>query len=153
MALGKLSKAEEKQLSSYQDSLRQLVDDFQEFCKEPQEVKDEEAFVALRDNVDARLEKLNSVCEEAAEFLEGIHDDQDSQAQDKSEKWQEGDRGQAVMSWLEELSDKTSFDAVSVDLEAPVSYPVELDLQTALEVSAVYDFCEALENVVPSAEG
>lgn len=76
----------------------------------------------LQEPVKESLEKLNELLEEAREFKEDVYSRLDGEYDGKSEKWQEGDRGQGVRQWIEQWSE-ASFDAI--ELETPED--IELD--------------------------
>jgi len=58
-----------------------------------------EAWEAVEEAVNA----YNGVRDDLVGMVDGEADDQQSQYDDKSEKWQEGDTGQAVQEWIESL--------------------------------------------------
>lgn len=95
--------------------------------------------VQLWEPVKQALEELNERLQEAEEFREEIHGDMDAYFGERSEKWQEGDIGQAYQEW--QSSWETSFDEVCfeqepLEIEAPdLSETVERfgELQLSLE--------------------
>jgi hypothetical protein len=107
------------------------------------EKKDElaEAVIAHNEAVNAARAKLDDVLTEVNEArdaiygaIEGIKDEKQNEFDDKSERWQEGDRGQATTTWIESIEafrdlfeDEIEVDAVE-DLEIDLS-----DLESALE--------------------
>jgi hypothetical protein len=90
-----------------------------------------------RASVEALLEDFNDKIEEAREWLEAIHDDAQQAYDDRSERWQERERGQGYQAWLEELN--TSLE------------PVEIDFPEDLELSAD-DTADLLEQVPEQPE-
>lgn len=75
----------------------------------------------LREALDAKLAAYNEVVEEASGFAADIASAADGAIGDKSEKWQEGDRGQAATAWKDEW-ENASFDAVEIE------YPDDLSI-------------------------
>jgi hypothetical protein len=70
----------------------------------------------------AALESYNEVIEETRGFVEDIASAADGQFDDKSEKWQEGDKGQQVREWIDAWQNEP-FDAIEL------SFPEELALE------------------------
>jgi hypothetical protein len=62
------------------------------------------------------LEAYNNTLDEARAFAENIASNVESFYDEKSEKWQEGDRGSAVQDMQDEW---ISFDASEVEIDAP----------------------------------
>ena len=99
----KISKADKKivdeALASVQEKyavIEQLVADINELVAE----KNQELEDAIND-YNGALSDLRSPLEET---IQGFRDE----AEDKSEKWQEGERGQEVFSWIDELESSLS---------------------------------------------
>lgn len=76
---------------------------------------------ALKAPLLAELEKYNAIVEEARGFVEDIASTADGQFDDKSEKWREGDKGQAARTWIDAWQNE-SFDALEL------TFPEELTL-------------------------
>lgn len=78
-------------------------------------------------------EAYNEVAAEASSFCEGLRDEAQGYHDDKSEKWQEGDAGQAYAQWIEEIG----LDVSMIELEEPddleVEEPAEVD-EPSMEV-------------------
>lgn len=51
------------------------------------------------------VEQYNEVLEEARGFLEDIVDQANDDFGDKSERWQDSDRGEEVRDWIDEIND------------------------------------------------
>jgi hypothetical protein len=69
--------------------------------------------------LEAATNKYNEALAEAREFAEGVASDIESHYDDKSERWQEGERGQAVQEMLGEWQ---GFDAEDLDVHRPEEY-------------------------------
>jgi hypothetical protein len=74
----------------------------------------------LKAPVEAALATYNEIAVEAAQFAADIASEAETAIDEKSEKWQDGDRGQAAMGWKDEW-EALSFDEVEID------FPDELD--------------------------
>ena len=85
----------------------------------------------LRDaweKVQEQIEKYNAVIDDAKAWAEDIASEIQSFIEDKSEAWQQGDRGQAYEEW------RSSFETVEleeVELEAPEE--IDIDLRDAAD--------------------
>lgn len=62
------------------------------------------ALEAAREQIDALTNRFNELVQEANDFIEGVHDAQQSYANDRSEAWKESDAGQNYDSWMDEWS-------------------------------------------------
>ena len=72
----------------------------------------------------AALEKYNEIVEEARGFVEDIASTADGQFDDKSEKWQEGDKGQAARNWIDAWQNEP-FDALEIAFPDELTLPDE----------------------------
>lgn len=83
------------------------------------------AVVAAKEKFEQVLSAYNEKRQEAYEYVEGLRDNFQSEFDDMSEAWQEGDRGQAA----QELID--AFDGVLGTLEQELSpeFPDELEIE------------------------
>ena len=108
MALNGISKDDQKRLMEVQARLQ----------NEAREV--EAAFELLTpaiEAVNAAIASYNEVLNEVNGIVEDIASEAESDFNDKSEKWQEGERGQAFSEWMGELQ---SFSLTEIDpVEAP----------------------------------
>lgn len=104
-------------LSQAWESFSNAVDDFNE--------KVQEEFEGLREKVAAYNEALS----EARDFVNEIAQETADYISDKSDKWQEGDKGQAYSSFQEAYE---SLDLDDVELDEPE--PVEIDCETHYEL-------------------
>lgn len=85
--------------------------------------------------VDQAVEEYNAVLAEAKAFAEGIAADAQSHYDDKSEKWQEGERGQAYQAWIGEW-ENVNLDDLEVELPAEVELP---ELSAVDELDGIAD--------------
>lgn len=70
-------------------------------------------------------EAYNALVSEAKELVEGLRDEVETYYDERSEKWQESDRGQVYQGWLQEFQ--------QIDLEeADLEEPPELDIPDCL---------------------
>lgn len=73
-----------------------------------------EAVTALRKPLDDALLAYNEAVEAARGFAQDIASQADSDLSEKSQRWQEGDKGEAAISWKDEW-ESASFNDVSVE--------------------------------------
>lgn len=85
------------------------------------------------DRVRLALEDYESVRTEAEELRDEVVSDGESAISDKSEKWQEGEKGQAASSWVEEWS---GLDLEEIELEEPDEIEIP-DLSHADDLEAL----------------
>jgi hypothetical protein len=85
--------------------------------------------------VDQAVEEYNAVLAEAKAFAEGIAADAQSHYDDKSEKWQEGERGQAYQAWVSEW-ENVNLDDLEVELPGEVELP---ELNAVDELDCIAD--------------
>jgi hypothetical protein len=109
--LGKLTNDETKKVQAeYQatvDTRAALVTAIEEFNGQ---------VAHLFDTVQGAINAHNEAGEALVETLEGIGSDQRSEYDDKSEKWQEGDRASSINEWIEKFED-AQFEEINI--EAP----------------------------------
>lgn len=55
------------------------------------------------DTINFKIAGYNELLEEARGIIDDVHSQGESDFDDKSEKWQEGERGEATREWLESL--------------------------------------------------
>lgn len=87
------------------------------------------AMAAAKEAVETELAALNESIEQAAQFMCDLHADAQSEFDERSEKWQESDRGQEFSAWVEEFQQEIPLVEIEFpdELESP-----EVDL-SALE--------------------
>jgi len=105
----------------------------------------EAAFAPVKEAVDAYNETLDAI--------RSFYADQESDAQstfdERSEKWQESDKGQAFQAWIESLGAASVLD----DLEVPTFDPIEIDDPPEIEVPEdVDEHVETIEGVADGPE-
>lgn len=102
----------------------QLVKDLQEHVSKLEDAvnvyNDETA--KLRAPVETALAAYNEIAEQARGFAEDIANQADSDISDKSEKWQEGERGQAATEW------KDAWEGIDIS-EVEVEWPEDLTIE------------------------
>jgi hypothetical protein len=97
------------------------------------EIRDyNEKLAALKAPVEAALEAYNATLSDARAFAEDIAGQADSDISDKSEKWQEGERGQAATAWKDEW-EALSFDSISIDFPDEIDFSESSDEADTLE--------------------
>ena len=95
-----MSKLSKEQIARYEAFAKQLGDAKGEL---------ENAVLAFNDKIDeawadveAAQTAMNEVVQEANAFCQEVADEAQGEFDDRSEKWQEGERGEAVATWIEE---------------------------------------------------
>lgn len=71
-----------------------------------------EALTVARDKLNASIDTYNEAREEVRGFVEDIARQAEEDYGDKSERWQEGERGEQVQEWINELQSFTAFDDI-----------------------------------------
>lgn len=89
-------------------------------------------------DLNQKFEVYGETLEEARGFVEDIHSERDSEYDEKSENWQEGERGSATREWLDGIS------TLVEDTLATGFDPLEFE---PLDFSEVPDHSEAIENI------
>jgi hypothetical protein len=72
--------------------------------------------------INEAIEKYNDVLSEARGFVEDIASERDGEFDDRSENWQEGERGQATREWIDSLQTAADSELEAVEeiaFEAP----------------------------------
>lgn len=92
---------------------------------------------ALAD-LNQRFEKFNELLEEARGYVEDIWAERQGEFDDKSENWQEGERGETTREWLSNLEGKKD-DELATGFD-----PLE---EEPLDFSEVPDHAEVLTNL------
>jgi hypothetical protein len=90
----KLDKGEIARRDGYANDLRETASKLEDAVREYNE-----AVMTLRAPIETLLAEYNEKLEEARGFAEDIATTAEGAFDDKSEKWQEGDKGQAVAEW------------------------------------------------------
>jgi len=80
------------------------------------------AVEALKAPLLAELEKYNEVVEKARDFVEDIANVAEEQFGDKSEKWQEGEKGVAAREWIDAWQNE-DLNAVEIEFPDELSLP------------------------------
>lgn len=102
----KISKAEQKRIDEIVQRLNSKFDDINGILEK------------ARSEIENELVEYNEIREELRGVIEDIHAEKQEEYEDKSENWQEGDRGQATYQWLETLEEHTN--AVGEDFEVEI---------------------------------
>jgi len=77
--------------------------------------------------INAAHTRYNEMVQEAHGFIEDIISERENEFDDKSERWQEGDRGQAARSWIdslqESLDELCDLEPIVIELPDGADYP------------------------------
>jgi hypothetical protein len=76
----------------------------------------------LRADVDKAVSDYNEVIEEARGFAEDVATQAESEYDDKSEKWQQGEKGQSAAAWRDEWQ---GLEADALDASWPDDYSID----------------------------
>lgn len=113
----RMSKGAEKDLNSAVELLREKKAAIEAAIERFNEEVDK-----LKDDVNGAVEDYNTAREAALAIVEEVKDSAQSYYDDRTEKWQEGDKGQEYSEWCTAL-DNVNSDGLEVefpdDLEAP----------------------------------
>lgn len=96
----KLTKAESEKKSILESALSDARD---EITKKYEEINVKIA--ALNAELDEAHVSYNNIVSDAYDFVLGIADSRGDEFDDKSERWQESDKGDAASSWINEYKD------------------------------------------------
>lgn len=114
----KLSEAEIKQRDELLANLNSATNALDDAVREYNEAVDK-----LREPLDAVVAGYNEIVNQAQAFAEDIANTADGEISDKSEKWQDGEKGQAAIAF------KDAWECLGHDLrEITINYPDELDV-------------------------
>lgn len=79
------------------------------------------ALEAAKGPLEAALEVYNELLDEARGFAQDVASQADQDISEKSERWQESDKGQAAQEWKGEWED-LSLDDVEIELPEPIDF-------------------------------
>jgi hypothetical protein len=119
-------KVTKEQSAQIKALVQKLVD--QATAVEATQATANETIAAALATVVVEVERYNEVLGEARELVEDIATDFRGQFDDKSEKWQEGEKGQEVNEFIEQY-EHTSFD----DLDVPEIEEIAIDIEPVAE--------------------
>ena len=99
-------------LAAGRDTLQAVID------------KVNESIAHANDTIAAALDTYGEIVEEARGFVTDIVSQAEDDFSEKSERWQEGDNGQAAREWIDtweslELEDATAEDIAEIECEIP----------------------------------
>lgn len=120
----KLTKAQSTELNVLASKLREQAEALETTVTEV----NAEIASLVETKVNEQIKSYNETLQEARDLIEGFASDLRGEFDDKSETWQEGDRGQAVSSFVEEYESVDLTDLDTIDME--ISLEVEDDAST-----------------------
>ena len=150
MAFGKLTKGQEKEFEGLRDAIQEALDKAKEFVEKERALKDESEWQALLVEADEVFGSLSGAIDDAGSWARDFADEQQSQYDDKSEKWQESDRASAVSDFIsnwENVADQSlSFE---VDESAkPETFPATITLsESAVDLSDAEYYLDELNSI------
>lgn len=166
--LGKFTKSEKKFVAEAQHTVREAVDALRDMIAREVSVESrddlDEHILALKERHESAVE----VCSDVIEFMITFVEEQQSQYDEKSERWQEGDRAQQVGSWIDSLTELAEFEAPPFEITEsditytlsddddvhegmPTTFPALVDLSGAL-YNDLESFADSLEGLPESAD-
>jgi hypothetical protein len=152
MALGSMVKKQQQEFGTLLDAARRAVDALKDLVEV--EVEDAETakdkLLALRD----AIADAEGACSDLASFCTSFYEEQQEAYDNRSEKWQEGDKGQAVSSWLDEWSTVSEPSSQSVDdsVDEYATFPTSLGEAFGFDDYELSDFIETVEGLSTEAE-
>jgi hypothetical protein len=127
----KLTKAEDARKSEYESELNQIVGDADD-AKTELESKIEDLIREFNEKV---VDPLNEKLNEVRGFVEDIKNERQGEFDDKSERWQEGERGEAAQEWIQryesaesELEEMSQIEVPTLDIQIPDAESILADL-------------------------
>jgi vacuolar-type H+-ATPase subunit H len=124
----KLTSKEDARKSDLEAELEQAVGAVEDARNELQE----EIAKLIADFNEKHVDPLNAKLEEAHGFVEDIVNERQGEYDDKSERWQEGDRGQSAQSWLQDWETGMNELEAMEQVEVPEVYITIPDAHNAL---------------------
>lgn len=106
--MNKLSKAQEREKGDHADAIRDKEEALNKAIEEYNTKLEE-----LKGPVEKAVEEMNAAITAANEWAANIASDMETYYDERSEKWQEGDRGSAYSSWKENFG--TELDEVEIE--------------------------------------
>jgi hypothetical protein len=170
--LGKFTKAEARYLADAQQHIREAVDALREPLDAGEvAVRSPDELAAHAHTLQHLYEHAVALCTNVASFMATFAEDQQSQYDEKSENWQEGDRGQQVSSWIDalaelaepefapfEITEDETTHRLPSDEEGddfhkglPVTFPAFVDFSYSVYTDDLVTFADSLENLPESA--
>ena len=103
-----------RELEEKRQALQEAVDDYNAKLQE------------LNEELDGPLQEFNQACENLETWRQAIHEEQESFYEERSENWQDGERGQAYSEWKDQYEEEIRSDH---ELEFPndLEMPAEAD--------------------------
>jgi hypothetical protein len=136
----KISKTEEKQFADLTAKFEAQIETVRTAVEAYNETMSE-----ARGKVDDELAVLNELRDNVRGFFEDIHSERQGEFEDKSEKWQEGDRGEATRSWLDRLEEIASNVEEEIEMDTvddltfdPTGLPIVELIEEGLPIEPEY---------------
>lgn len=102
LMLGKLSKAQQQEFLPMRDYAVRCVEDFKDFVSAAHEAATPRELAALVVRAKALADAAHAACTSVADWAAAFASEQTDEYSEKSERWQESDRGNAVSSFIDE---------------------------------------------------
>src|SRR5262245_34126167 len=127
----KFTKTHLDQRDAFAKALRERYDDLSTLVEQYNTTMQ-----TLWDEIATAQDAFNQAIVDARDWLEGVEGEMEKYYNDRSERWQEGDAGQAYQEWMQSVND---CDLTEADLSAP----------TDLDEPEGADAADNLENLEP----
>ena len=133
----KLTRAEENRRDILRDKIADAKADFDEAMEAELKVIDD----ALG-SINAARTTYNEIVSEAFGFLDDIVNEREGEFDEMSERWQEGERGEATQSWIESLQEARDelidVEEIMIDLPDTASLPDHAEVLDNLQTEPEY---------------
>jgi hypothetical protein len=144
----KLTKSEAKEFDELRDALRVAIDAAQTFVEGTYTAADFKALQALHRQFDELAEAIVGASDSVSDWCQNFYDEKDGEWSEKSEKWQESDKGESVRVWLDEWESASSVSvSVSGGIDTPDEWPMSGQLFAEADLIDATDYLDVLDNV------
>jgi hypothetical protein len=139
----KLTKKQEKELSAHTGAVDSAFQDMDKACNDYNEATTDGKEEARKD-VQHAVDTYNAAVASAEEFCQEIHDLIDEFIGEKSEGWQEGEKGEAHSSWKDHWEEvKDQLQPITID---------ELDLGEQMSIESIDNLSETMAELPSEPE-
>lgn len=123
-----MNKLDKKQLDE-KDRLDQSIHDELDNVEDAINTYNEKVAALFAELITSNVEKLNTVISEARDFVDALKSDAQDHYDEKSEGWQEGEKGQSYQEWIGEMES-----VVDMLEDVAVTEPDELTMDDVVEM-------------------
>jgi hypothetical protein len=148
MPIGKLTKSEQKEFATLLEAARTEADDFQALLSDVKTFETPEDIGRFKATLP--VDALMDVFEALESWCEGLCDTQSDLIDNCSERWQESEKGEATMAWLDEWQSREMPDRPDLDTLSVIGFhgfPDEVSPEDYLDVSGFTAYIEHLDGL------